>query len=92
MNITLEAKQAWETWLSERPENIRKVATSIVPWKMYRDKTIAEDIGNRYSPRSYEEHKDGTVTITCKKTNNKTPLLGGYMVFGINPGDLVESD
>lgn len=53
MELTKEQKQEWEQWLSERPENVRKVAERIVPWKKYRDTRITDDIGNRYSPRSY---------------------------------------
>lgn len=91
MELTTEQKQEWENWLSERPENIRKVAERIVPWKKYRDIRISEDIGNRYSPRSYEEEADGSVTITCEKSNEEMPILGGYGVFGMNPDDLVEA-
>lgn len=92
MELTTEQKQEWENWLAERPENVRKVAERIVPWKKYRDIRISEDIGNRYSPRSYEEQEDGSVTITCEKSNEEIPILGGYGVFGMNPNDLVEAD
>ncbi len=92
MELTAEQKQEWENWLSERPENVRKVAERIVPWKRYCDKRNADDNGNRYSPRSYEEQEDGTVTITCEKSNDEMPIFGGYGVFGMNPDDLVEAD
>lgn len=92
MKLTTEQKQEWEKWLSERPENVRKVAERIVPWKKYRDIRILDDIGNRYSPRSYEQKEDDTVTIICEKSNEEMPFLGGYCVFGMNPDDLVEAD
>lgn len=92
MELTAEQKQEWENWLSERPENVRKVAKQIVPWKKYKDKRMTDDIGNRYSPRSYEEQEDGTVTITCEKSNDEMPIFGGYGVFGMNPDNLVEAD
>jgi hypothetical protein len=92
MGLTKAQKQEWEKWLSERPENVRKVAERIVPWKKYRDIRITDDIGNRYSPRSYDEQEDGSVTITCEKYNKEMPLLGGYGVFGINPVNLVECE
>lgn len=92
MELTAEQKQEWENWLSERPENVRKVAERIVPWKKYRDKRISDDIGNRYSPRSYDEQEDGTVTLTCEKSNEEMPFLGGYCVFGMPPDILVEAD
>lgn len=91
MELTTEQKQDWEKWLSERPENVRKVAERIVPWKKYRDTRIADDVGNRYIPRSYEEQEDGSVTVTCEKVNDEFPLLGGYCVFGI-PADNLEED
>ena len=45
---------------------------------------------NRYIPCSYEEHKDGSVTVTCTKVNDKFPIFGGYSIFRINPDDLEE--
>lgn len=92
MELTTEQKQELENWLSERPENVRNVAESIVPWKRYHDKRIADDIGNLYYPRSYDEQEDGTVTITCEKSNDQMAILGRYGVFGMNPDDLVEAD
>ncbi len=58
----------------------------------YKDKRITEDIGNRYSPRSYEEQEDGSVTITCEKSNDEMPFLGGYGVFGMSADNLEEAD
>jgi len=92
MELTEEQKQEWEQWLAERPENVREVAKKIVPWKRYKDKRVKDDIGNRYSPRSYEEQEDGSVTVTCEKTNEEVPFLGDYGVFGMNPNDLIEAD
>ena len=92
MELTNEQKQEWDKWLSERPENVRKVAERIVPWKKYRDKRIADDIGNRYTPMSFEEQKDGSVTVTCRKTNEEFPFFGGYGVFGMPPNALEEAE
>lgn len=92
MELTAEQKQEWENWLSERPPKVREVAQRIVPWKKYRDTRIKDDIGNRYSPVSYEEEENGTVTVTCEKTNEDMPIFGGYGVFGIDPKHLVEAD
>jgi hypothetical protein len=92
MTLMANQKDEWEKWVNERPENVRKVAEKIVPFKKYRDIRIVNDIGNRYSPVSYEEGENGEVTVTCKKTNKDMPILGGLNVFGINPKYLVESD
>lgn len=90
MSLTPEQQRDWDEWLSQRPDNVRSVAEKIVPWKKYRDKRIADDCGNRYSPVSYDESKDGSVTLTCFKTNDEFPVFGGYNVFGMNPDDLEE--
>lgn len=92
MELTEEQRREWEKWLSEKPENVREVAEKIVPWKRYRDKRITNDTGNRYSPRSYEEGEDGSVTITCEKSNDRFPILGGHTVFGMSADDLEESE
>ena len=92
MELTKEQKKDWVEWLNERPENVRKVAEKIVPWKRYRNIRDNDDIGNRYRPISYQEHDDGTITVTCEKLNEEMPILGGYGVFGINPDNLIESD
>jgi hypothetical protein len=90
MELTEEQKAEWDKWLSERPDNVKKVANKIVPWKRYKDKRNETDIGNRYVPRSYDEEENGKVTLTCEKVNDEMPLLGGYGVFGIDPESLEE--
>ncbi len=92
MTLTEEQKKEWENWVNERPENVKKVAMKIVPWKTYKDIRIIEDIGNRYKPISYEEQQDGSVTVTCEKTNEEIPILGGYGVFGMSPDNLQEAN
>jgi len=92
MELTTEQKQEWESWLNERPENVRKVAEKIVPWKKYIDVRIEVDCGNRYSPVSYEENEDGSVTVTCTKSNEEFPVFGCYNVFGMNPDNLQEAN
>lgn len=87
--MTAEEIQQWEIWLTTLPENVRVIAKKIVTWKEYKLKDVAIDIGNRYIPTSYEDHTDGSITITCKKVNTKLPYLGGYYVFGISPDGLI---
>lgn len=89
---TKKQLQEWEKWLSERPENVRKVAERLVPWKKYRDKRITQDVGNRYIPVSFDECENEKVTVTCAKINDEFPFFGGYAVFGIDPDDLIESN
>lgn len=89
MELTKKQKKEWEQWLSERPENVRKVAEKIVPWKKYYLKG-QEDLGNTYSVICYDEAEDGSVTLTCEKENEIVPFLGGYNVFGMDPESLIE--
>ena len=86
MELTKEQKQEWQNWLDERPENIRKVAEKIVPWKKYRD-IRNDDIGNRYSPVSYEEQEDGTITITCEKINEENGNLAKSRESSVSLGN-----
>ena len=88
--MTKEQEVEWERWLSERPQAVREVAERFPPWKEYKVVGIF-DTGSRYSPRSYEEHKDGTVTLTCE-TYNALPIGIRYWVFGINPSDLEDAE
>lgn len=90
--LTKGERKDWEKWLSERPNNVREVAQRIVPWKRYMQKGIDDHIGNRYVPISYDEHKDGSITLTCEKVNDVLPPLGGYNVFGMSPNNLTEED
>ena len=84
-----EEKKELEKWANDLPENIKQVALRIAPWKKYKD--IREsNSGNIYKPISYDEEKDGSITITCEKSNEEMPLFGGYVVFGINPDNLRE--
>lgn len=67
---------------------MRKVAERIVPWKKYRYNDLVGYNWVTYVPISYQEHEDGSVTVTCEKLGDE--IFGGYIVFGINPDDLIE--
>ena len=88
--MTEEEKREWDNWLAGLPDEVQEVARRLVPWKMYLDTRITEDIGNRYIPVSYEIETDGTVSVTCVKTNDEFLLFGGCCVFGIPPDVLTE--
>jgi hypothetical protein len=90
MILTKEQEKEWNDWLQERPKEVREVAEKLVPWKKYVLKCdLEDDIGNRYNPVSYDEQKDGRITVTCEKTNYNMPF-GGYNVFGMDPNEFVE--
>lgn len=93
MELTEEQKREWEKWLKERPEHVREVAEKIVPWKLYKLKGIEHDIGTRYSPFSYDEMEDGTVTLQCRRVGGITSFMGDDIgVFGIKPENLEETE
>ena len=79
MALTKKQKKDWEMWILERPENVRKVAKRIVPWKQYVQIEIDDFAGNIYSVISYDEAKDGRITLTCEKSNEDIPSL--FFVF-----------
>jgi len=85
---TEEQKKEWAEWLAGRPEHVRKVAEAFPPSRKYRLKDDDPGVGNYYIPQQYDEHKDGSVTMTCAKFNDKLPILGGYAVFGMKPESL----
>jgi hypothetical protein len=85
---TEEQKKVWVEWLAERPDNVRKVAEAFPPNRKYRLRGQDPALGNYYIPQQYDEHEDGSVTMTCAKLNDEFPLLGGYGVFGMKPEGL----
>lgn len=38
------------------------------------------------------KQEDGSVTITCQKSNEECPILGGYGVFGMSADNLEEAN
>jgi hypothetical protein len=69
--------RALEEWIAERPEHVQKVIRLMPPDRWYLAKG-----GKKYQLKSYDEEKDGTVSLTCYTTD----LLGiTYEVFGMKP-------
>jgi hypothetical protein len=91
MQLTELQKSQWEEFISTMPENARELANKFVPWKRYRHKEMDVDTINTYTPISFDEDQDGEITLTCyKNVNIFTPEP--YLVYGINPDDLIEID
>ena len=90
--IIKRTKTEWEQWLSEIPENVKKVASKIVPWKEYIQKGVDDDLGNRYKVISYNIEKNKSVTLKCEKINYQHISMGGCIVFGMNPEDFTEAE
>ena len=77
-------KERWDEWLSERPQEIKEMAATWPPNKLYRLKTTQQ----RCTLYSYSE--DGTVTVNITGDHNLIPF--SRQVFGINPNDLEECE
>jgi hypothetical protein len=78
-------KDKIQAWINERPAHIKEVANKYRPDMCY---VAFNDAGLRghYRIHSYEENKDGTVTL--KVNHLLDSFLPGHRVFGFNPKDL----
>jgi len=83
-----EQKMEWAEFVATRPPNVRKIAGTISPWKLYRLKST----GHRVTIYSFDEHKDGTVTCSVVVSGEYNTVLFARRVFGIKPSDLEECD
>jgi hypothetical protein len=79
-------KKALAAWLKTRPAIIRKVASKLPPWNLYKMK----DTGQHCRLYSYSE--DGTVTVTIvgheNAFQNEIAQMFAHNVFGVSPTDL----
>ena len=80
--------EAWSQWVSDRPDNVRKVAERFNPWTLYK---LGPD-GHRVYVLGFDEQKDGTVTLTVGISGQFNLVSFERNVFGINPDDLTECD
>ena len=85
---TKEQKIEWGKWVSDRPDDVRRVAERFNPWTLYRMKST----GQRVSVYSYGEQEDGETTLTVNITGDYNRVAFNRQVFGINPNDLEECD
>jgi hypothetical protein len=76
----------WEAWLATRPKKVREVASAYPPWHTYE----LLSTGQLCSIQHYDEHDDGSVTLSIIAWREWLPLPIG--VFGIDPEDLVVQD
>jgi len=79
---------AWEAWVAERPEPIRRVALRFDPWSLYRMKST----GNRVTLISFDRDTDDQVTLRVEVSGNSNRLLFARQVFGVSPDDLEPCD
>lgn len=74
----------WQSWLSTRPENVRKVATKHPPWELF----VVRESGHVVSAVSFDETPNGGVMMTVEVCRNSNPVENHYRVFGIDPRSL----
>jgi hypothetical protein len=78
----------FEEWLSTKPRAIKDMAAKLPPDRLYKLK----DGGHRVTLYSYDENKDGSVSMTVLVTGEFNCVTFDRKVFGINPEDLEECD
>jgi len=78
----------WAKWVRSRPACVRRLAESFNPWTLYRIKSTQQ----RCTMISFQEAKDGTVTLTVAVTGEYNALLMDRQVFGLSPDDIEETE
>jgi hypothetical protein len=82
---TNEQRQAWQTWLDERPPHVKSVAGNFDPWAMYRLTTT----GQRCQVIGFHETENDGVTVYIYAEHETLGPMTGVQVFGIDPSTLV---
>lgn len=81
----MKTKDKIQLWIDKRPPHVRKVANK------YRPDTCYFALNNKgyrghYLIHSYEENKDGSVTVKVNHLDDS--FLPRHQVFGFDPDDL----
>ncbi len=87
---TEEQETQWKEFVRTRPDPVREVIEAHVfaPWKLYRMKST----GHRVTIYSFDEPKDGPVTMKVDVGGEFNVVTFSRRVFGVSPEDLVECD
>lgn len=85
---TQEQIDGWNTWLNDRPPNVKAVASRFAPWVLYKLKATDQ----RVFVTEFDEHDDGKVTCVVGVSKKYNLVLRERLVFGIDPDDLTECD
>ena len=83
-----EQLAGYRAWVASRPLNVRAVAERFEPWSLYR---IKPD-GHRVTVLSFDEHEDGSVTLTVCVSAEFNVVMFERQVFGVKPDDLEPCD
>ncbi len=84
---TEDMQATWQEFLASRPDSVRLVAQRFTPWTLYKLKG-----GHRVIVRSFDEHVDGTVTLTVNVTGDFNLVAFDRSVFGVDPNELEECE
>lgn len=84
---TVDELAEWQTWLAERPANVRVVAERFDPWTLYRMKSTKR----RVVIVAFDEGaNDGKVTLKVGVYGEFNFVVMERVVFGVDPDDLEE--
>lgn len=81
---TKEEERVYRDWIASRPEKVKAVAERFDPWSLYRMKST----GHRVTLHSFDENKNGTITLKVDVTGDFNTVLFERRVFGVDPDDL----
>ncbi len=86
--VTEENRAEWAALVASFPPNVREVAEKFFPWKVYR----MQSTGHRVTIASFNEEKDGKVSLRVNVTGDLNLVMFERTVFGVPPKDLVECE
>lgn len=85
---TQDQQDGFKAWIAERPASVQAIADKFPPWELFLLKTS----NHRVFIRSFDEHTDGTVTLTVVVSGRFNLVMFERAVFGIKPEDLEPCD
>lgn len=86
---TPELEREWQTWIAERPENMRDAIARFDPWTLYRMKSTGQRV---FVLGFFEPDEDGKVRCRVGVSAEFNFVVHERAVFGIDVDDLVECD
>lgn len=86
--LTPKQEKELEEWTCGRPPHVEAIVRKYPPDRLYRIK----ETGHRGTIRVYQEHTDGSVTVSLQVDGRFNRVLFSRVVFGIKPEDIEECD
>lgn len=78
-----ERRADWQTWVDGRPPAVQQLARKFTPWSLWLLKS-----GHRVVPHSFDEHADGSYTMSVDVLAVFNSVTFERRVFGVRPDQL----